>query len=223
MMTQTKNSCLSARAILYLMFCLLMALTVVLPFAAESVYAEAKNSVVTTEVGTLAFWKWATICAPIISAIAVCAAAWIAGKQFIVNKRLYGLQFVLQTLKEIVSDEGMQRTLYEIESCTTSEEFNRKVKAPELDRLLGHLAGIAIARDSDAVKDDDLFVAKYYVCTTMDNPFVKAYVDEYLEIIGKRHKGVQAHPYRVLMGLRVLLEEKFPERPVPPAPQKRDK
>ena len=210
MTTQKKNSRLSARAIFCLMFCLLMAFTVALPSAAESVYAEAKNSVVVAEGGTLASWKWAAVLAQIISAVAVTAAALIAGRQFRANKHLESVKFVLQVFRDITSDERMQDTLRKIECYTTHQDFG--VQPRDLDILLGHLASLAVAREQNVVKEDDLFVVKYYVSLTMNNPSVERHVNGHLNLMGNIHKGVQTHPYRALMKLRDSLEKKFPDK-----------
>ena len=196
MTTQKKNSRLSVLAILCQMLCLLMAFAVALPSAAESVFAEAKNSAVIAA-------------AQLVSAFAVIAAAWVAGRQFLANKRLESVKFVFHVLRELVSDKAMQKTLYKIECYTTPQEFG--VDPQDLDRLLGLLARLAIAWREKVVKDDDLFAVKYYVCVTMDNFSVKNHVNGHLDLMGNVHKGVHTHPYRVLMDLRDFLEKKFPD------------
>ena len=207
MTTQKKNSRLSALAILCQMLCLLMAFAVALPSAAEGIYVEAKNGAVTAEGGILALLG---SYAQLISAIAVIAAAWIAGRQFLANKRLESVKFVFQVLRGIFSDEGMQNTLYKIECYTRPEDF--KVNTQDLNRLLGHLASLAVAWNNNVVKDEEIAVVKYYVCVTMNNPEVKKRVNGHLDLMKNLHTGVQTHPYKVLMDLRDFLEKEYPDK-----------
>ena len=206
MTTQKKNSRLSALAILCQMLCLLMAFAVALPSAAESVYAEAANGAVIAEGGILSLLG---DCAQIISALAVIVAAWIAGRQFLDNKHLESVKFVFQVLMEIASDETMQDTLRKIECYTRPEDFD--VKSQDIDRLLTHLARLAIAWKENVVKGEALVVVKYYVCVTMNNLSVKRHVGN-LDLMENVHTGVQTHPYKVLMDLRDFLEKEYPDK-----------
>lgn len=117
------------------------------------------------------------VAAQVVSAFAVVVAVGIAARQLRLNKRTTRARIVAEFMDTYHADNDMQDAFYALEYDTFEYDIGAAGSEGErkLDKLLGHLNGLARLWSVGILQFDDLLVVDYHLCLVMRSPEVDKY------------------------------------------------
>ena len=192
MTTQKKNSRLSARAILCLMFCLLMAFTVALSATSGDHSANSDNTKTIFAWENIVTWVF-SLASLVVAICAICASrksrraavrsadaaersAKTAEDTLLHEKQLTSLKLVVDAINRVLADKEVLKLVNNIDGSKIEVMAGEKETIMILERLLSQLTIVAYARERKLVNDDDLCMLLYDFLRVIDKEAVRCHM-----------------------------------------------